>query len=59
MLKRWLKAACKQSTGNKNEKLNRNLLLLVQKSDVNAKWITERRNKVPFPLEIVLKLRTS
>lgn len=48
MLKRWLKAASKQSTGNKNAKLNQNLLLLVQKSEANAKWITERRNKVTF-----------
>ncbi|KAK5076398.1 Nucleolar Complex 2 protein [Lithohypha guttulata] len=48
MLKRWLKTASKQSTGNKNGKLNQSLLLLVQKSEANAKWITERRNKVTF-----------
>ena len=48
MLKRWLKAASKSSTGNKNGKLNQNLLLLVQKSEANSKWIIERRNKVTF-----------
>ena len=48
MLKRWLKAASKSATGNKNGKLNQGLLLLVQKSEANAKWITERRNKVTF-----------
>lgn len=45
MLKRWLKAASKPS-GNKNGKLNQALLLLVQKSEANARWIEERRNKV-------------
>ena len=48
MLKRWLKAASKQSDGNKNGKLNQSLLLLVQKSEANAKWIEERRNNVNF-----------
>lgn len=47
MLKRWLKSASKPS-GNKNPKLNQALLLLVQKSEANAKWIEERRNKVNF-----------
>ncbi|RMZ91780.1 hypothetical protein DV736_g960, partial [Chaetothyriales sp. CBS 134916] len=47
MLKRWLKTASK-SDGNKNGKLNQALLLLVQKSEANAKWIEERRNKVNF-----------
>lgn len=47
MLKRWLKAASK-STGNRNGKLNQALLLLVQKSEANARWIEERRNKVNF-----------
>ena len=47
MLKRWLKAASK-SGGNKNGKLNQSLLLLIQKSEANAKWIEERRNKVNF-----------
>ncbi|KAK5937439.1 Nucleolar Complex 2 protein [Knufia obscura] len=48
MLKRWLKSASKASTGNKNGKLNQSLLLLVQKSEANSKWIVERRNKVTF-----------
>ncbi|EXJ83683.1 hypothetical protein A1O1_07307 [Capronia coronata CBS 617.96] len=47
MLKRWLKAASK-STGNRNAKLNQALLLLVQKSEANARWIEERRNKINF-----------
>ncbi|KIX07779.1 uncharacterized protein Z518_02433 [Rhinocladiella mackenziei CBS 650.93] len=47
MLKRWLKAASKGG-GNRNSKLNQALLLLVQKSEANAKWIEERRNKVNF-----------
>ena len=47
MLKRWLKIASKTG-GNKNGKLNQSLLLLVQKSEANAKWIEERRNKVNF-----------
>ena len=48
MLKRWLKSASKASTGNKNGKLNQSLLLLVQKSEANSRWIVERRNKVTF-----------
>ena len=47
MLKRWLKTASK-SDGNRNAKLNQSLLLLVQKSEANAKWVQERRNKVNF-----------
>lgn len=47
MLKRWLKAASR-STGNKNGKLNQALLLLVQKSEANARWIEDRRSKVSF-----------
>ncbi|RMZ79292.1 hypothetical protein DV737_g3526, partial [Chaetothyriales sp. CBS 132003] len=47
MLKRWLKTASK-SDGNKNAKLNQSLLLLVQKSEANARWIEERRSKVNF-----------
>lgn len=47
-LKRWLKAASKTMTGNRNGKLNQNLLLLVQKSEANSKWLLERRNKVTF-----------
>ncbi|RMZ85310.1 hypothetical protein DV738_g119, partial [Chaetothyriales sp. CBS 135597] len=48
MLKRWLKTASKSSGGNRNGKLNQALLLLVQKSEANARWIEERRNKVNF-----------
>ncbi|OAL38872.1 hypothetical protein AYO20_01623 [Fonsecaea nubica] len=47
MLKRWLKTASKP-TGNKNGKLNQALLVLVQKSEANAKWIEERRTNVNF-----------
>ncbi|OAP64253.1 hypothetical protein AYL99_00225 [Fonsecaea erecta] len=47
MLKRWLKTASKPS-GNKNGKLNQALLVLVQKSEANAKWIEERRINVNF-----------
>ena len=47
MLKRWLKTASKPG-GNKNAKLNQALLLLVQKSEANARWIEERRNKINF-----------
>ena len=47
MLKRWLKTVSKRE-GNKNGKLNQSLLLLVQKSEANAKWIEERRQKVNF-----------
>lgn len=48
MLKRWLKAVSKSSTGNKNGKLNQSILLIIQKSEANSKWIEERRNKVTF-----------
>lgn len=48
MLKRWLKAASKASTGNKNGRLNQQLLLVVQKSEANSKWLLERRNTVTF-----------
>jgi nucleolar complex protein 2 len=47
MLKRWLKTASKPS-GNRNPKLNQALHLLVQKSETNAKWIEERRDKINF-----------
>lgn len=48
MLKRWLRSASAKATGNKNAKLNQGLLLVVQKSEANARWIEERRNKVSF-----------
>lgn len=47
MLKRWIKTASK-SDGNRNGKLNQALLLLVQRSEANARWIEERRNKINF-----------
>jgi nucleolar complex protein 2 len=47
MLKRWLKSASK-SDGNRNSKLNQSILLVVQKSESNAKWIETRRNKINF-----------
>ncbi|EXJ61726.1 hypothetical protein A1O7_02155 [Cladophialophora yegresii CBS 114405] len=47
MLKRWIKAASKTS-GNRNSKLTQAVALLVQKSETNAKWIEERRNKINF-----------
>jgi nucleolar complex protein 2 len=47
MLKRWIKTASK-ADGNRNGKLNQALLLLVQKSEANARWIEERRNKINF-----------
>lgn len=47
-LKRWLKHASNPATGNKNATLNQALLLLVHKSEANAKWIRNRREKVSF-----------
>jgi nucleolar complex protein 2 len=48
MLKRWLRTASSNTTGNKNAKVNQGLLLLVHKMEANARWIEERRNKVTF-----------
>jgi nucleolar complex protein 2 len=48
MLKRWLKSASSKAAGNKNAKVNQGLLLLVQKSEANARWIEERRHTVTF-----------
>jgi len=48
MLKRWLKDANNKSTGNKNNKINSGLLLVIQKLEANSKWIEERRAKVDF-----------
>ena len=47
MMKRWLKSASTMS-GNRNAKVNQSLALLVQKSETNARWIEERRNKITF-----------
>src|SRR5208282_4709384 len=48
MLKRWLKDANNKTSGNKNNKINSGLLLVVQKLEINGKWIEERRAKVDF-----------
>ena len=48
MLKRWLKDANNKNSGNKNNKVNSGLLLLIQKLEANSKWIEERRAKVDF-----------
>lgn len=48
MLKRWLKEAGSRSGGNKNSKINHLVLLLVQKVELNSRWIEERRAKVNF-----------
>ncbi|KAJ9220404.1 hypothetical protein DTO169C6_7293 [Paecilomyces variotii] len=48
MLKRWLKDAGSRTTGNKNTKLNQQILLLVQKVESNSRWIEDKRSKVNF-----------
>jgi nucleolar complex protein 2 len=48
MVKRWLKDAGNKSSGNKNNKINSGLVLLVQKIEANGKWIEEKRAKVDF-----------
>ncbi|KAH8813304.1 Noc2p family-domain-containing protein [Xylogone sp. PMI_703] len=48
MLKRWLKGVNNKSSGNKNNKANSALFLIVQKLEANSKWIEERRVKVDF-----------
>jgi len=48
MLKRWLRDVNHKISGNKNNKLNSNFLLLIQKLDANGKWIEEKRAKVDF-----------
>ncbi|GKT91796.1 noc2p family protein [Colletotrichum tofieldiae] len=47
-LKRWVKQARKISTGNKNNKVISQIVLLVQKLEANAKFIEEKRAKVEF-----------
>lgn len=47
-LKRWLKQVSSRSNGNRNQKMNQMILLLVQKIEANAKWIEERRVHVNF-----------
>lgn len=51
MLKRWLKEVNQRGSskgGNKNQKVNTMIQLLVQKLEANARWIEERRAKVDF-----------
>lgn len=48
MLKRWLKEASNKTSGNKNNKINSAIILLIQKLEANAKFIEERRSKVDF-----------
>ncbi|EGS19276.1 putative NOC2 family protein [Thermochaetoides thermophila DSM 1495] len=47
-LKRWMKEMRKPGKGNKNAKLGSSLVVLVQKLEMNAKFIEERRAKVDF-----------
>lgn len=48
MLKRWLKEVNNKGSGNKNNKINSAILLVIQKLEANGKWIEERRAKVDF-----------
>ncbi|KAF3002635.1 Nucleolar Complex 2 protein [Curvularia kusanoi] len=48
MLKRWVKAMTKKSSGNRNAKLNSLFALLIQKLEANTKWIEEKRTKIDF-----------
>ncbi|KAL1988814.1 hypothetical protein VTN96DRAFT_7698 [Rasamsonia emersonii] len=48
MLKRWLKEVVSRTSGNKNGKVNQMILVLVQKIELNSRWIEERRSKVTF-----------
>lgn len=48
MLKRWVKAMTKKSSGNRNAKMNSLFALLIQKLEANTKWIEEKRTKIDF-----------
>lgn len=48
MLKRWVKAMTKKSSGNKNAKISSLIALLVQKLEANSRWVEEKRAKVDF-----------
>jgi nucleolar complex protein 2 len=48
MLKRWLKEVNNKGSGNRNNKINSAILLVIQKLEANGKWIEERRAKVDF-----------
>ncbi|KAL2822366.1 ribosome assembly protein Noc2 [Aspergillus cavernicola] len=47
-LKRWLKQVSSRSGGNRNQKINQMILLLVQKIETNSRWIEERRVNVSY-----------
>lgn len=47
-LRRWLRSVSSKANGNKNAKVQRLVLLLVQKLEANARWVEERREKVSF-----------
>lgn len=49
-LKRWAKEASSRAPGqgNKNQKVNQGVQLLVQKLEAQGRWIEERRGKVEF-----------
>ena len=48
MLKRWVKAMTKKSSGNRNAKPSSLIALLVQKLEANSRWVEEKRAKVEF-----------
>jgi nucleolar complex protein 2 len=50
LLKRWLKETSSkvQGKGNKNQKLNTSLQLLVQKLESNSKFVEDKRRNVEF-----------
>ncbi|KAI1007387.1 Nucleolar complex protein 2 [Podosphaera aphanis] len=48
MLKRWLKEVCSKEKGNKNGKVSNMVSLLIQKIDMNSKWIEGKRATVEF-----------
>ncbi|KAK4503722.1 hypothetical protein PRZ48_004637 [Zasmidium cellare] len=51
MIKRWLKDVNQRGTkkgGNKNQKVNTMVSLLLQKIEANSRWIEEKRAKVEF-----------
>jgi nucleolar complex protein 2 len=48
MVKRWLKGVSSKSSGNRNGKVNQGLMLLVAKSEANARWVEARRAAVTY-----------
>lgn len=48
MLKRWLKDVSNRGGGNKNQKVNGMISLLIQKIEANSRLIEEKRAKVDF-----------